>query len=54
MLDEYDNGVPIHHTFPPMHTNEEFADHILFEHIKKGKMLDMYFIRLPQSPLSWK
>lgn len=54
MIDEYDNDIPIHHTIAPMHTNEEFIKHILFNHHKKGKTLSDYSSRLLYASPRWK
>jgi hypothetical protein len=45
MIDEVDQGVPLHHTVAPMYTNDEFSNHILYVH--KGKELSEYISRLP-------
>jgi hypothetical protein len=43
LIDEVDHGVPIYHTIMPMYTNEEFTDHILYDHTNHKK----YLPRLP-------
>ena len=48
MIDEVDQGIPLHHTYRPMYTNEEFTQHIVYDH--KGKELSEYLTRLPRLP----
>jgi hypothetical protein len=52
MIDEVDQGIPLHDKFAPIYNNEEFAHHISYDH--RGKKLSEYYLpRLPSERKKW-
>lgn len=43
MIDDHITGSPIHHTITPIHTNEEFINHIRFGHMSNNPSEKLYW-----------